>query len=109
MSTGRPLLSFRGCLLNQNLFQNGTDDGKRQLLDWETISGKQLSAWRVLGVLSIQTSNFNKFTCYLYRETVSEITIPYKSACRLSFKAFISLAHHFFPPNLTDAKGFIQY
>lgn len=42
----------------------------------------------VLGIVSFQTSDFNKFKCYLNRETGSEVSILSKSDCLLP------LAHH---------------
>ena len=38
VSADRLLQSYRGCLLDQNMFKDGADDGKTQQLDSETIS-----------------------------------------------------------------------
>lgn len=50
----------------------------------------------VLGIVSFQTSDFNKFKCYLNRETGSEVSILYKS------DRLLPLAYH--KKDLTEPK-----
>lgn len=91
MSTDSLLLSFRGCLLNPNLFRYVTDYGDKQLLQWEQFLGDscQLFIFQVFYLLRRSISKIYSVTLTVKQ---SMMPVPLLSRSDTSHTSFLTFS-----------------